>query len=193
MTRARLFRPRPLRRALFTLGLVGLCLPALSCSSGGAEPFILRLIADDGSVPSGPRNAIILNAVGRVQVVIAPDRSSGNHFDALAPRLFDGGDVETRVSAAGEWVITLERPYVEAHAFDHGTTFALEIPLAIQNTTDDPAIHNPLMRVTFQRMGEIIASTERNVNWPLLPGDALDVVVFCPDATRFQCLNTPPP
>lgn len=193
MTRATDPIDLPARGRWLTLGLVGLCLAALSCSDGGAEPFILRLIADDGSVPSGPGNGIILAAVDRVQVVIAPDRSSGNQFDALAPRLFDGGDVETRVSAAGEWVITLERPYIEAHAFDHGTTFGLEIPLAPENTTDDPAIRDPTMRVTFQRQGEVIASTERGLNWPLLPGDALDVVVFCPEATRFQCLNSAPP
>lgn len=173
--------------------LLGLCLSASACGGSGPEPFVLRLIADDGSAPGGPGNAIIQRAVDRVQIVVAPDPSTGNAFDPAEPRVFDGGDVETRVSAAGEWVITLERAYLDDHAFPHGTTFAVDVPLSVQDTTDDPSVRDPTLRVSFQRRGEVIASTERRLVWPPTPGTQVDAVVFCSDATRFQCQNNDPP
>jgi len=173
--------------------LLALALPALGCGGDGPEPFILRLIADDGSTPSGPGNGIILAAVDKIQVSITPDRTMGNSFDPLMPRLFDGGDVETRVSAAGEWVITLNRAYIEDHSFIQGTTFAVDLPLIPQDTTDDPSVKDPTLQVRFQRQGEFIAFTERRLAWPIVPGEVLPVTVFCEDATRFQCLNSAPP
>jgi len=180
-------------RTRASLSLCSLFLLGLGCGGGGPEPFVLRLIADDGSAAGGPGNGIIQNAVDRIQVVLEADPSSGNSFAPLAPRVFDGGDVETRVSAAGEWVITLERAYIDDHAFVSGTTFAVDIPLQPEDTTDDPSVRDPTLRVAFQRQGEVIAGTERFLSWPPAPGERLNVVIFCPEATRFQCQNSPPP
>ena len=71
--------------------------------------------------------------------------------------------------------------------------FVVDVPLVPQDSTDDPSVRDPTLRVNFQRQGEFIASTERRLVWPVTPGEQVNVVVFCPEATRFQCLNTPPP
>lgn len=176
------------------LSLALLCSLSLSaCGGGGPEPFVMRVIADDGSTPSGPGNGIVQNAVDVIRIVVAPNPSTTNSFAPLAPRVFDGGDVETRVSAAGEWQILLQRPYIDDHAFINGTTFAVDVPLVPQDGTDDPSVLNPTLRVSFERHGEVIAGTERFLDWPVASGERLDVVVFCPEATRFQCQNSDPP
>ena len=162
----------------------------LSCGDA-TEGHILRIRADDGSVGG---NIIIQNAVHEIEILVIPDLSNGR-FEAMEPRELEGGTVEMRVSAAGEWVLRLRREYIDANAYTAGTTFAIDVPLYTEQE-DNPAIIDPTLNVRFYRNGERIGeSNPRFLLWPPPPADdpggqgTTDVVVRCPEMFRLQCLN----
>lgn len=168
--------------------ILALALFGLSCGDA-SDGHILRIRADDGSIGG---NIIIQNAVQQIEILITPDLANGR-FEAMEPRMLEGGTVEVRVSAAGEWVLRLNREYIDENAYTAGTTFAIDVPLYTEQE-DNPAIRDPTLNVRFFRNGERIAeSNPRFLLWPPPPADdpmgMTDIVVQCPEMFRLQCLN----
>lgn len=172
-----------MRLLVLTLALFG-----LSCGDA-SDGHILRIRADDGSIGG---NIIIQNAVQQIEILVIPDLANGR-FEPMEARPIEGGTAEVRVSAAGEWVLRLNREYIDEHAYTAGTTFAIDVPLYTEQE-DNPAIRDPTLNVRFFRNGERIAeSNPRFLLWPPPPADdpmgMTDVVVTCPEMFRLQCLN----
>lgn len=185
-------------RHLITLSLLVAAVACTSCSSSVIEPFVLRIIADDGDAMGTMGNPIVLSAVDEILIVLTPDAGMGNTFAPFEMETFEGGEVETFLSSAGEWTMRITKPYIEAHATNEGTTFKLDVPLYATDPTDLTEVRDPTMRVLFRRRGEVIATTVRFLQWPLPEGNGIEgasdltVTVLCPDATRSQCLNMDP-
>ena len=159
----------------------------LAASCGGDDtpaPFILQINSAD----------VILNAVDRVEIIIRPS-DLDRRFQMVPDMSHEGGTVFTRVSGAGEFVITMERDYVEANATTGttGTTFTLELPVASSEEPDDPSIGDPTMEVNLIRGTERIATGQRFLVWPFPPGERAIVTVSCnrPEFDR-QCTNNDP-
>lgn len=186
-------------RPLVFLALVVAALGATSCSSSVIEPFTLRIIADDGDAIATMGNPIVLSAVDEILVVFDPDPAMGNSFAPFEMESFEGGQVETFLSAAGEWTMRIDKVYIEDHATNEGTTFKLDLLLFSADDENIVDVQDPTLKIFFRRRGvDIAASIPRFLQWPLPEGDGIDgaadlsVTVLCPDSTRNQCLNIEP-
>ncbi|HJL03857.1 MAG TPA: hypothetical protein RMH85_03810 [Polyangiaceae bacterium LLY-WYZ-15_(1-7)] len=157
---------------------------ALLASCGDEPPIpatIVNLVGDDGSIGSGP---IAPGAVDEVQLVLVPDPADGR-FPPQEQRVFDEG-VESRISSAGEWVLTLGSAYVEANVLA-AETFRMDVPLYAEEEMDG-ATQMPTLRVIFFQGGERIAeSNPRFVPWPLQPGTSIPVTVLCGTGSETAC------
>lgn len=130
---------------------------------------------------------VALEAIDEVEVVLAPNRVQGNTFPPQAPRISNGGGVETRVSAAGEWVLRLFPPYLADNAALTDEGFSLSIPLSMAG--DQQAdVDAPSARVTFIRRGERIAeSALLRLPWPLRSGTSEPLFVPCRAFFAVEC------
>ena len=146
-----------------------------ACDGGdGPSPYVLTVVADDGSVAGPP---ISLDGIDRVQVVITPQPIDGR-FEPMPERTFDGGAASTRVTAAGEWVLTLERAWLDEYT--DPTSERSFVVLLEREEAMDGATMNPSLRVLFYRGTEEVAkSTPRSLEWPLPEGGAASVTVIC--------------
>lgn len=155
------------------------------CGGDGPPPHLLRIVADDGSLMGNP---IIQAAVQEIEIVIVPDLMDGR-FEPSEPREIMGGDAEVRVSAAGEWVLKLRKPWIDAHAEPSGSTFQVTVPI-YTDQSEEAMVRDPTLRVAFLRNGVRIAeSNPRFLQWPPPPDEVTVVNVFCPEMFRLQCLN----
>jgi hypothetical protein len=153
-----------------------------ACGGDGPAPFALTVIGDDGTVASAP---IVRSAIDRVQVVLAPQAIDGP-FAPMPERVFDGGAASTRVSAAGEWVLTLERAWLDDFA-NAGESLRFDVLLTPEEPTDG-AVMDPTIRVLFYRGTELVAeSTPRFLEWPLAPGGSTSVTVVCRSGATESC------
>lgn len=165
-------------RAGFVASLVVLA----ACGSDGPTPFALTVIGDDGTVAGAP---IVRSAIDRVQVVLAPQAIDGT-FAPMPERVFDGGAASTRVSAAGEWVLTLERAWLDDFA-NAGESLRFDVLLVPEERTDG-ALMDPTIRVLFYRGTVLVAeSTPRFLEWPLVPGGSTSVTVVCRGGATETC------
>ncbi|MEZ4252480.1 MAG: hypothetical protein R3B99_30085 [Polyangiales bacterium] len=165
-----------------TLRSLLLALLLASCGGGGADPFVLAIVGDDGSVGGAP---IARSAIDRVQVVLVPQAIDGP-FAPMAEQVFDGGAATARVTAAGEWVLTLERAWLDDNA-ESTDALRLFVLLAPEATTDGATL-DPSLRVLFYRGTEVVAeSTPRFVEWPLVPGNETNVTVVCRAGAADAC------
>ena len=154
----------------------------LACGGGGESPFVIEVVGDDGSVAGAP---IAPEVVDRVQIVIAPQPIDGP-FAPMPEQVFDGGRARTRVSAAGEWVLTLERAWLEDEAAP-GDVLRFSALLS-REAAMDGATADPTLRVLFYRGPDVIAeSTPLTLEWPLRPGGELSVTVLCRFGLAAQC------
>jgi acetoacetyl-CoA synthetase len=112
-----------------------------SCGGDGPTPFALTVIGDDGTVAGAP---IARAAIDRVQVVFAPQAIDGP-FAPTQERVFQGGAATTRVSAVGEWVLTLERAWLDDFA-NGGESLRFDVLLA-----PDAAMDGATMLGDFER------------------------------------------
>jgi hypothetical protein len=177
--RASFFASRSLTRAGFVASFILLA----ACGSDGPTPFALTVIGDDGTVASGA--PIVRSAIDRVQVVLAPQAIDGP-FAPMPERVFDGGAASTRVSAAGEWVLTLERAWLDDFA-NAGESLRFDVLLTPEERTDG-ALMDPTIRVLFYRGTVLVAeSAPRFLEWPLVPGGSTSVTVVCRGGATESC------
>jgi hypothetical protein len=157
-------------------------LASSACGGDGPTPFALTVVADDGSVAGPP---ISLDAIDRVQVVITPQSIDGR-FAPTEERVFEGGAATTRVTAAGEWVLTLERAWLDEYTSPiSGRSFVV---LLEREEAMDGATMDPSLRVLFYRGTEEVAkSTPRFVEWPLPEGGTTSVTVICDGDDASLC------
>ncbi|MBX3250934.1 MAG: hypothetical protein KF901_27400 [Myxococcales bacterium] len=168
-----------MKRALLSLALLA------SCGDDGALPFVMQIVADDGSVAGA---AIALDAVDAVQIVVSPQAADGG-FAPMDPRSFEGGDVEARVSAVGEWVLTLRRGWIERNATMGAGSFRLHVPLQAEASSDGHT-RDPSLRVLFYQGTESIAeSSPRLLAWPLAAGGETSVTVVCRPGFTDRCAS----
>lgn len=154
-----------------------------SCGGDAADPFVLQVVGDDGSVGS---TAIARAAIDRVQVVLTPQAIDGP-FAPMAERVLAGGDATARVSAVGEWVLTLERAWLDDNAQDAGGSFRFFVLLQPEESMDGATL-DPSLRVLFYRGTEVVAeSTPRFVEWPLRAGAETNVTVLCRSGASDLC------
>lgn len=153
-----------------------------ACGGEDAPPSFVVQVNSMGVVPT---------AVNRVVLVLAP-ADLDRRFQMVPDGTHAGGEIFTRVSAAGEYVITIEQGYFDDHftrPMTPGVVFTLDVPLQGAQQ-DDPSIRDPILTATFVRGSETIARGERFLEWPLPQGERAIVTVGCilPDF-RLQCTN----
>lgn len=160
-----------------------LCASA-ACGDGGPPPFIVSVVADDGSIGGDP---IVQSAVDEIEIIIVPDPADGR-FEPLEPTEMMGGDVEVRVSAVGEFVLKLRRGYIDRNAITTTTSFRVDVPLVAESAMDGHT-RDPTLRVTFVRGTERIAeSNPRFLPWPIPEGgEPVSAVVVCKSGFAAQC------
>jgi len=171
-------------RALSTALVTALALSA--CGSDPAPPaFTFQINSRD----------VVLTAVDRIEIVLEP-QSLDQNFTTVPDRSLYGGNVFTRVSAAGEFVINVERPYIAEHGHTApDAAFIMELPLYSTDATDDPVVAVPQARTTFIRGAERIAVGSRFLEWPLPAGGRAVATVSCirtPMNFGPQCTNNDP-
>jgi len=171
--------------------ILALALLALSCGGDDTvDPFVLQLIASDGS----SSDAIVQAAVTDIVVIIDPDDNVD--FEPAMPVTYELG-ANARIDSAGQWVLRLPGDWIERNAYALGSTFAVDVPL--YQTGEIPEVDDPTLNVLFiQRddaTGEevVIGEFRRFLAWPIQHGETIAVTVDCLDGLRFQCLNQPPP
>lgn len=175
-----------MRRMRHITALAALLLVSSSC--GGDEraipPFTIQINSMD----------VIQAAVDRIEIIIHPE-DLDRRFRMVPDMTHEGGSIQTRVTAAGEFVITVEREYLDANVRFGATeaAFILDVPVQASEEPDDGSVSDPRLEVFFVRGSERIATHERLIEWPLTPGNRAIVMVRCirPEFAR-QCTNNDP-
>ncbi len=169
-------------RALAIVLLLGL----FGCGGDdvGPEPHTLRILASDGSAGG----AIDLAAVTSIDVVFDPPGNA--MLPPMQTRFYDGMNVQARVTAAGEWLLSMNRTWVVDNAFDNSSTFGVDVPLTHGGRMETAP--RPQMRVIFRRetgsgLAIIADHTVANYGWPLEPGGETIVVVGCQPGSEDLC------
>lgn len=159
------------------------------CMSCGdvASPFTLQVIGSSGA---GDRGAVQGSAVD--QVVIILDPAMNVRFPPQAEESYEDGDVLTRVSAAGEFVVTLQKAYLERNVIPRdGGGFEIDVPLSMEaemmGEVPDPSLIVQLIQRDAGGTAEIIGSFTRGLTWPLIDGETQSVTVGCLDGLEAQC------
>jgi hypothetical protein len=174
-------------------------LSVLASACGGEEtpdPMIMRI--DSANV--------VQTAVDQIEIVIRPV-AAAQMFEMMPDRMFYGGQINTHVTMAGEYVITLDRLYIDTHAVRPADTtiqFRVDLPISAEGHTDDPTISDPSLEVFFRRMGACpteqdlcrIGRAQRFFPYPLVPVEGPEVTapVMCiSPAHDLECTNNDPP
>lgn len=168
---------------------LGLALLAGSCGGddGPAAVFTLQINSRD----------VVLNAVDRVDIVVEP-RPLDRRFEMVPEMSHMGGEITTRVSARGEYIIQISRDWVHAHAEmpNPMQVFILRVPLEADPEPDRSVIDDPVVRVELIRnrgTEERIARGSARLVWPLPDGGRSIVTVQCirdgPTDFSRQCRN----
>ena len=162
------------------LPILSLGLLVAACGEDGPAPFTIQLQSVD----------VVQTAVDRIEVLFKPS-SLDQHFNMVEDGTHFSGTVFTRVTASGDYLIQIEREYIDNYARPGGSTFLLDVP--VYSTGSGTTTSSPSVQVTFIRRDERIATAERFVAWPLPPGEESVMMVRCliPDFRR-QCTNNDP-
>lgn len=170
-----------------------LLLGLLSCGDGSAfDTFTLRARAPSGMEGAGP--AIVPGAVDRIDVVIDP--ADNVTFDAVNYPPFEDGDVSVRISPAGEYVLALQRGWIERNQETTDTSWIVDIPLYVDGT-QEPVAGDPTVRILFvqfiEGLGEEpIGEAARGLPWPPDPGSLTTIQLTCRVGYETEC-QTPTP
>ena len=162
---------------------------AASCGDANADAFVLELIS--ASTESGGR-AVALGAVDEIRIRLDP--LANVRFDARSEMVYEDGALLTRVSAEGEFIVTLLPAYLDSYATVVGDGFSISLPLAMDApmTGASPA---PILVIEFLQRNrdgtETIAMRREAISWPLTRGSA-SVVLSCTDGFEPKCANERP-
>ncbi len=192
-----------------------LTLHARAVASGVIAVALFGLVGCRGQTPAPApyvlhiqSGAVITAAVDMIEIVFHAHMP--NRFVNVPMQTEAGGDAQSFVDAAGEWVLRLNRHWVQQHAMPSMSTFAVDVALYSTGTDGgvDPSIMDPEVIVDFIRcrpsrgcvtdpatMGERMAEGRRFSQWPLVSGRQDTVLVMCksmPTNYSFQCTNTDP-
>jgi hypothetical protein len=176
---------------LFTL------LSLTACGEDAPDPLVMRIRSF----------GVVQTAVHQVEIVLRPV-AAAQMFDMRNERMFYGGQVTTRTTMAGEYVITVDEAFIAAHAertMDSRIVFQFDLPMSNEGQTDDPTISDPSLEVFFRRRGNCvdeqnlcrIARGQRFFPYPLVlpmgggPVATADVMCISPDHDR-ECTNNDP-
>ncbi|MFK8000302.1 MAG: hypothetical protein AB8H86_11940 [Polyangiales bacterium] len=164
-------------------------LVALSCGSSNPDAFVLELVS--ASTDSG-RQAVALAAVDEIRVRLDP--MANVRFEARSEMVYEEGDLLTRVSAEGEFIITLLRPYLDSYASVVGDGFSVSLPLAMESPMSGTS-QPPVLVVEFLQRNrdgtETIAERREIIEWPIESGST-SLVLTCSDGFEPKCANERP-
>lgn len=164
-------------------------LVAMSCGSSNPDAFILELVS--ASTESGGR-AVALAAVDEIRIRLDP--MANVRFDPRSEMVYEDGDLLTRVSAEGEFIVTLSRSYLDSYAAVVGDGFSVSLPLAMESSMNgtSPA---PVLVIEFIQRNtdgtETIAERRDIIDWPINSGSA-SLVLSCTNGFEPKCANERP-
>ena len=171
------------------LSVIFLTMTLLSGAGCAAEEgfFILKLI---GPEPSAGLDGVTLDAVDQIRITLDPQENVD--FSSRTEMDYDEGDVTTRVTTAGEFIITLQRGYLQRNSVRGTVGFVLDVPLVMETAmlgeARDPALFIEFLQTTAG--GTVpIASFRRALPWPLDPERIETVTVRCIAGMQTQCLD----
>jgi hypothetical protein len=106
---------------------------------------------------------------------------------------YEGGDIITYTSSAGEFVMLVDGDYVRAHMTDIPAGFY--VPIAVYSQAGSVgSARDPVVRATVIRRGERIAVGEARASWPLRGNAATNINgVTCVLGYDAQCANMDAP
>lgn len=162
---------------------------AMSCGSSDPDAFILELVSM--STPSGGR-AVSLSAVDEIRVRLDP--MTNVRFDPRSEMVYEDGDLLTRVSAEGEFIVTLLRPYLERYASVAEDGFIIALPLTMESSMSGTSVAPTLVIEFIQRNSdgtETIALRRDTIPWPLSRG-SVSLTITCTDGFEPKCDNERP-
>ncbi len=170
-----------------------LALSLLSCGDGQTfDTFMVRARAPSGMDGAGV--AIVPGAVDRIDVVIDP--ADNVSFDAVNYPPFEDGDVNVRISPAGEYVLSLQAAWIERNMEMTDTTWIIDIPMYVDGTQELPLTGDPTIRVFFVQFGALgednIGEASRGLPWPPEAGSTLTIPLTCRIGYETEC-QTPTP
>ena len=156
----------------------------VGCGDDAPPAHVIQINSED----------IVQTAVDRIEIVMRPGMV--NQQFQMAPDMSHfGGTAISRVTGAGEFVILLEKGYVDARAEQSMGVgaFLIDVPVSPVTAADPGA--DPTVEVTFIRGTERIADGQRFLDFPLLEGARSIVSVRCkrtPVNFGPQCTNNDP-
>lgn len=165
------------------LMLASCLVPLLGCG-GDSDVFELHILSRD----------VVVGAIDRVEIVLQPGEIDQD-FMKIDDQDYFKGSVTTRVSNAGEFVITANSTYIDEHLkpSDNPTVSGYEFTLDIPLSTGQKAgsgIADPLLTVTFIRGDDRIARGGQTVAWPFKAGKVnIDVRCVDMDDNVAKCMT----
>lgn len=164
-------------------------LVALSCGSSNPDAFVLELVST--STASGGRG-VALPAVDEIRLRLDP--MANVRFDARSEMVYEDGELLTRVSAEGEFIVTLLRPYLDSYASVVGDGFSISVPLAMESPMNGNSQAPVLVIEYLQRNSdgtETIAERREIIEWPI-NGGGTSLTVTCTGGFEPKCANERP-
>ena len=162
-------------KPMMVLGL--LITMALSGGCAGPEadaPFTLLIRSED----------VVLRAVHRMTIEIDPEPLRFAVTD-LEEFMTGGGNVQTHVSAVGEWVLTADAEWIQANANPSPEigNFEIEVPVWTEDMEGDEVdVPSPPITVRFYR-NDVLISNDSDITgffmYPAPPGNSLLLRVNC--------------
>jgi len=129
------------------------------------------------------------------QLEIRFQAREGQHFEVTPPATYEGGAIETHVTAEGDYLITIQNSWLAPRASPDaallgGWVIPVELASIGTSTVDamDPAIVTHVVR-----NGEVIGEDMRFIQWPLVSGGSMQVPVACRAGFHYQCTNNDAP
>ncbi len=162
----------------------------LSCSlvlALGASAVALAGCSDDPQPPGWTLRVrsqdVVVAAVHSLQIVIKP-RELDRRFADQPSQSYEGGAIQTSVSAAGEFVVSVAGTWVTTRSAGvsagTGAVFAVDVPMyATETSPAQMALMDPELRAYFIRNGAYIAQGQVYAPWPLPAGMQTQVLVIC--------------
>jgi len=191
-----------MRTSLLLHSFLSLAVVALlaSCSKEivPAPSFSLRV----RTVGTSGAPAVLLAAVDQLEVVIRPRAPA--RFLELPPGCsladcggtqcckYDGNQVTTFISAAGEYVMRFDAVWVQARAEVTPTGFTVAVPIYATSEMDSPGALDPTAFGNVLRGDDRIAIGSITLTWPLRGGEMQDLPMMCAPGFEAECMDVDP-